>query len=396
MRVLYVTADEEERSARLLADEGCGVDLVSPGSVVERLRSGVDALAVADAIVLGLSLIGASEGEGEQVIPPIRLARALRELPASSAMPDGRRWNRVPIVILGWRISSRADLGEDVHVYRGPRRRVLPGLGPAEFVADVGELDDDLVLFMDDIVEDYHRRIVDDYRDLGFLITEDHGRLQLSPALKPREPVESELYYGPADRRDRSRYITIHRDFYGISYEAEELEALINRKDVTEPELQKFFERHPHFLTSGIWSRAISHPRLPLDDRKSLVPDFVLEPIIAERRARDLEWQILDLKRPQERLVVGSERRRRLTSEVMKAIAQLRDYGEYFADPQHAKNVERALGHPVRRPQLAVLIGRDDGEHGDVLDAEGVRHNVRLVTYDEILDRQIALLQRRG
>lgn len=79
----------------------------------------------------------------------------------------------------------------------------------------------------------------------------------------------------------------------------------------------------------------------------------------------------------------------------MKAIAQLRDYGNYFADPNRAKDVERVLGRQVRRPQLAVLIGRDNGEDPDVLDAEQLRANVRIVTYDEILDRQIALLQRR-
>lgn len=83
----------------------------------------------------------------------------------------------------------------------------------------------------------------------------------------------------------RIRDITVGRDFIGISHEAELFEGLINRASVTEPELQAFFEEHPHFLTSGM-SKAIAHPTFPLEDRKSLVPDFLLEPFVAQRRAR--------------------------------------------------------------------------------------------------------------
>ncbi len=301
-------------------------------------------------------------------------------------MADGRRWNRVPIILLT--SAANSDLN-------APRTSGV--IAAAVLIAGATVIGDDVTAAIIDTVADevekYQRRLIGEFEDLGFLITEESGRLRLGPALTPRGNVEGELYLGSADRRPADHWFTIRRDSLAINYDADLFEDLINRSNVSEPELQNFFEGHPYFLTAGNWKTAIPHPRL---GGGTLIPDFVLEPIVAKRRARDSEWQVLDLKKPQERLLVGSATRKRLSAAVHKAIAQLREYQGYFNDPAHAVEITGLLGAAVRFPQLAVLIGRQrDLDDLAALDRQQEVERVRIVTYDEILDRQRALARRR-
>ena len=100
---------------------------------------------------------------------------------------------------------------------------------------------------------------------MGFLVKVENGRYRVGPALKPRSNLESEFYHGLGDRRDSSganKYFTLDRDLYGIQYEIEQFEALINKGDVTEGDLQKFFEENPHFLVMAQLMQALPHVRL--------------------------------------------------------------------------------------------------------------------------------------
>ena len=125
-----------------------------------------------------------------------------------------------------------------------------------------------------------------------------------------------------------------------------------------------------------------------------LIPDFVLKPVVATQRDRN--WEVLDLKRPQARLLAGPRNHRRFSQEVTSALTQLLDYGEYFENPTNMEEVERVLGHRLRYPQLAVLIGRlPSGEELSMLDRHQTRApEVRIVTYDEVLERQKQMLDR--
>src|SRR5262249_8923001 len=148
-------------------------------------------------------------------------------------------------------------------------------------------------------------------------------------------------------------------------------------------------EQNPHFLS------LIAQPLPQVSFRNSagrlLVPDFILRPIVAAQR--DSRWEVLDLKRPQVPLLVGSGARRRISHEVTIAIRQLRDYGDYFGDPRNTAQVQQKLGHPLRRPKLGVLIGRLRVADIEALESEQARTtDVRIITYDEILESQRALL----
>ena len=78
----------------------------------------------------------------------------------------------------------------------------------------------------------------------------------------------------------------------------------------------------------------------------------------------------------------------------MAAIRQLRDYGDYFSNPENTNEVARVLGHPLRHPRLGVLIGRlPKGDEIEALELEQARcPGIRIVTYDEILEQQRSVL----
>jgi hypothetical protein len=230
----------------------------------------------------------------------------------------------------------------------------------------------------------YRMDVLAELDDLGFIVKIERGRYVLGPALKSRQELEGHYYFGPADRRHQS-FITIHRDNFGIQVEVEEFEALINRPDVSEGELQEFFEKHPYFLSE--LHTPMAHVRLPATDGSILIPDFILKPIAAQKR--DSKWEILDLKLPQERLLAGKGSRRRLSASVMKAISQLRDYHQNIQHPDHEQTVEALLGHRLKYPSLGVLIGRLANTDPAALEqAQQYERGVRIVTYDEILQQQ--------
>jgi Domain of unknown function (DUF4263) len=139
-------------------------------------------------------------------------------------------------------------------------------------------------------------------------------------------------------------------------------------------------------LGSSALFNVLPHVRLEQDARV-LIPDFILKPIVAAQR--DSEWEVLDLKRPDARLLVGKANRSRLSHEVMNAITQLRDYGDYFRNPQNALDIGVKLGYRLRFPKLAVLVGRLRNADSEALAlAQERERDVRIVTYDEILEKQ--------
>jgi hypothetical protein len=241
---------------------------------------------------------------------------------------------------------------------------------------------------IDTAVRDYRQRLLAEFSDLGYLVSYRDGRYLVGPAMNPTGDIEGFLYVARHDRRDfRGRFFTVDRDPNGVQYEVEQFEALINRQETKEPELQKFFEENPHFLVDARISLPLPHVRLESQSGNLLIPDFVIKPIVAYQR--DSNWQVLDLKKPGARLLAGNRRHLRLSHEVTQAIAQLRDYGDYFKNPENTKRVSNALGHGLRFPNLAVLIGRLRECNVEELEkAQSREQDVRIVTYEEIFQRQ--------
>lgn len=341
----------------------------------ERFRERtVDAIAlIADGRMPGARNLAADPFESADAL---NLAEQLRLLPAAVAMADGRKWSAIPIAVLVASTDMSYGFGfPALGAHLSARNIALFSLDAAtDFAAH------ELVK----LISDYRQLVLSELDNLGFVVSYEAGRYRLGPALRPRKELAGHYYFGAADQRG-DRVVTVDRDMLGIQVEVEQFEALINKPGVREQELQTFFEDHPYFLS--LLAQPVPHVRLQDGTGKLLIPDLVLKPLVAARR--DSNWEVLELKLPNAKLTAGKGARRRLSHEVWKAITQLREYGSYFADPRNEAQVRAALGHALKRPKLAVLIGRSKDDAIDAVeDQQAYLSDVRIVTYDEILEQQ--------
>ncbi len=241
-------------------------------------------------------------------------------------MTDGRKWNSLPFiaVLSAALIDTQIPQSLDISVLM---ERPRPELTLTE---------------IERIFQEYRERLLDELDNLGLLVSYDHGRYRVGPALTPRErQAEGAFYYGPADQSGSrvGKYYTVDRDVYGIQYEVEKFEALINTPKVSERQLQEFFVEHPHFLVATRLLQALPHVPLKDSSGKLLIPDFVLKPIVAAQR--DSNWEILDLKLPQAKLLAGPRDHGRFSRDVLQAITQVKDYKDYFGDPANSETIRR-------------------------------------------------------
>jgi hypothetical protein len=163
----------------------------------------------------------------------------------------------------------------------------------------------------------------------------------------------------------------------------DELEELINSPYPTERRLQEFFERNPHFLHGGMYAEA--RPRILLQrvNAGPLIPDFVLRP-----HNPHAFCDLLELKLPSARLVVGNKNRKRLSAAVSEACAQLREYRDYFEVLENRKAIEAVHNLRFFRPRLIVIIGRRDRYSAiDLRRAETDMPNLAITTYDDLIER---------
>lgn len=161
---------------------------------------------------------------------------------------------------------------------------------------------------------------------------------------------------------------------------------LIENPKTTEADLLAFFDANPQLLTRalGTGNEVQSQLLLPLDDGRAMRPDFLLSP-----RSDFDPWTILELRRPQNRVVAGQGARHTMAAAVHEAIAHLREYAAYFDAKDHRSLVSKRDGVDVFRPRLAVIIGMDYGGLGkkDIIRLKSVYPGVEVLTYREVLDR---------
>ena len=110
-----------------------------------------------------------------------------------------------------------------------------------------------------------------------------------------------------------------------------------------------------------------------------LIPDFIL------KRTTDNYYDILDIKLPDKKLIVGSRNRRKYSSEVESAIAQVREYREYFNDSVNRKYIKDKYGIAVLKPNIIVLIGKDIYPEERLKINESYSSEIEIFTYDQII-----------
>lgn len=172
-------------------------------------------------------------------------------------------------------------------------------------------------------------------------------------------------------------------DQYFTCDEVEEFESLLNKPNLREEELQRFFCENPKFLLSLDYDEV--RPQISLIDESGgeLTPDFFLKPV-----GKNL-WEILDIKLPNAKLVAGSRNRKSLSHSVHRGNAQLMNYAKYFEDPRNREKISRATGIACFKPRLTLLIGKkknvDEECWHQIIEQE--RPFVNIIGYDELLDK---------
>jgi len=316
------------------------------------------------------------------------ISARIRTLPETCAMRDGRKWKKIPQIVL---------------TKSGGRQEAYDGLD-VEFVIDVTAQ----TLFygfsspltwnkIEEIVNRYHQRAMADYERIGFLVTVDRGIYRVKPAFQKKDSQESEFYYGGKDRRRFNGYVTIGREMDGADFEGYLFEQLLNDPKTGERQVHRFFEEHPDFLAEAMMGVPISHQ--PYFPRNKQTPDFSIAPILPRGSANFV--RLLELKGPEASVLTSSRHLHRgLASAVTQALAQVSDYVESLRDPLNLKSVKEALGYAPEYVRRAVLIGRTPPPADTNLweKRKDEQLSVRIITYDDILQKHQdrIVLRRKG
>lgn len=170
----------------------------------------------------------------------------------------------------------------------------------------------------------------------------------------------------------------------------EELEYLINSNKTSESDLHNFFERYPDFILNEGYKAIHSKIVLEKSDSNQLIPDFLLEPLDTNNLC-----DILDLKKPNQKIFIMKKNRVRFSSAIHESVAQLRTYGNYFEEKKHRNKIYKEYGLLSYKPKLFVIIGRSSGI--DPISKKQIESdfpNVTIRTYDDILARMKIRLRK--
>jgi hypothetical protein len=102
---------------------------------------------------------------------------------------------------------------------------------------------------------------------------------------------------------------------------------------------------------------------------------------------------VLELKHPRHRLVVEQSGHARVSAYLLQAVAQLRDYEEFFDREENRERIRRQYGFTAYKPKLSVVIGTRSSMQSELLfrRVTAAHPEVRVMTYDEILARAARL-----
>lgn len=227
--------------------------------------------------------------------------------------------------------------------------------------------------------------------DIDYILTSEENRL----VFRPTSVLDAyRMDSGGGKTSTRVALLTHFRDQYAgvTASEILELEDLINNRYVREEDLQRFFELHPHLLRFFDYRQIHPQVYLTREDEGPLIPDFILV---------DPELQkamILDLKLPNAKLVVDKPNRRRFSSAVEEARAQLLTYRDWFENATNRSQLRERFGMDIYRPRLGVIIGSSQElQAGNVRQELASRSpDIEVVTYDDVLrhaERRLLLVK---
>lgn len=163
--------------------------------------------------------------------------------------------------------------------------------------------------------------------------------------------------------------------------ELEQMESLLSDPRVKESSMQSYLERHPAIFNAIGYAHVYPQVVLQREDGTSLRPDFILEPV-------GQDWcDILDIKIPRMKTVIGKRDRKTLSAYIHELTAQLREYAAYFEDERLSKRVEELYGIKCYRPRLIGVIGRDPSleDERQLRRLMTAYSDISVITFDQLL-----------
>jgi hypothetical protein len=198
-------------------------------------------------------------------------------------------------------------------------------------------------------------------------------------------PYHANSLHQVPDKRDELLLVRPGRpnQRYWKSFERDigELEALLNDSNAKERDLEALLRRNPLFLRGLNYSKVYGQVVLQGDDGRTLVPDIIAEPVGSK-------WcDIVELKLPRQRVLVGRDNRASLAAAIHAVVSQLREYSAFFDDRRLARAVEEKHGFSCYKPRLVAIVGRDPTDYGDleVQRAMTAYPNLSIISWDRLI-----------
>lgn len=164
----------------------------------------------------------------------------------------------------------------------------------------------------------------------------------------------------------------------------DEFSFLINQPNIPEDKIHKFLESHPKFLLGSRYKTLRSKVQLKREDKKPLIPDFILEPILPH----DL-WKIVELKVPDVRIIKTPKNRAGFNMEILNAVNQVKEYRNYFNNPVYRQRL-KDIGIMAYKPSLSVIIGLDyrNLSNEEVIDTKELfaPYGLEVMTFNDLLE----------
>lgn len=151
--------------------------------------------------------------------------------------------------------------------------------------------------------------------------------------------------------------------------------------DESEKKFQSFFEDNPSLFQALGYTKAIPHPVIESGNQGAYIPDFIVQ-------RDDGFWQILELKRPDTKVLKNNARRDTWYADMQAYLSQCIDYIELLRDQSVRSEFERRYGVTMHLG-FPVTIVAGISEQIDQLRAvrllDRFKDNITLVAFDQAL-----------
>ncbi len=387
---LLVVSQRPGRAGYKLALMGASVAQVHYDRAIATMKY---ALRVADAVV-----VDTTDGNvltNSQVIWGINLARAIHGLPNYISMPNGTRWNGIPIALLVEDDQVAAAVASDPGL-----RFVVPCITQPRWNWYYDYVDpwQDIYERIDKAAYENTLQRLEEMQSLGhrFQIKDDRWIRLIPPSMRRRfgalPEIESTLYDGGSDsllRHRRKEYdswtgrdvVLIERS--AVERDLSKYENLVSKAH-SEAEMQRFYEQSPYVLGAGAYETT-AHPAFQSNDASSpMYPDLVHHSFnsgLVPKAAK-----IIELKTPRTRLLTKTGLDWHWARQAMAGLAQTRRYAAHAKERQYKHQMEAVFGEAPKRIEKLLIAGNAGKyDHERLALARSYDNDIEVRGYDEML-----------